>query len=395
MAEQRITVKAITWFRESSGLFDYETSNNRKYKIKVNEESLIVRQDENVLSVHRSCFQDLQNHPIILASFYKKNRNFILSSSINKTVEGAEWEKPWVVIKGLKTSEYLLSEGDVLRLGKVKFTIKEISGPKQSDVRRSVLHSKTLENGGLGGLVKSKTDASVPIELEAQIISNSCRICLLDDNDELNPLISPCFCTGTMGVVHIGCLQRWLDSKITQNSHRDVKIYTWRSLNCELCKFKYPSKIFVNNKIIDLITIEKPPTNYLILESGSNELKSIHVLNLEDKQAIKLGRGYDSDMRIPDISVSRNHATIHIRSSGLYIQDLNSKFGSLIRIKKDICLDLDSKFKIQTGRTLLKISITKPWSLFGCLLGCGKGKDSDDENQRIRDITTDLSSNNI
>lgn len=319
----------------------------------------------------------------------------MLSSCINKTAEVAGWEKPWIVIKGLKTAEYLLSEGDVLRFGKVKFTIKEISGFKQSEVRRSVLHSKTLQNGGLGELVKFKVDASAPIELETQIILNSCRICLLDDNDDLNPLISPCFCTGTMGVVHVRCLQRWLDSKITQNSHRDVKVYTWRSLNCELCKFKYPSKILVNKNTIDLITIDKPPTNYLILESGSNELKSIHVLNLEDKKSIKLGRGYDSDMRIPDISVSRNHAIIHIRSSGLYIQDLNSKFGTLIRMKKDICLDLDSKFKIQTGRTLLKISISKPWSLFGCLLGCGKGKDSDDESQRVRDITSDFSSNNL
>ncbi|OMJ71568.1 hypothetical protein SteCoe_30187 [Stentor coeruleus] len=395
MVEQRITIKAITLFRESNGLFDYDASNYHRCKIKLNEDSIIVRQGENVHSVHHSSLNNLQNNPTILALFYKKNRNFMLSSSINKT-EGKNWEKPWIVINSLKTTEYLLSEGDVFRLGKIKFTIKEISGYKQSEVHRSVLHSKTLQNGGLGGLVKSKTDLSVPIHLETQIISNSCRICLLDDNDDLNPLISPCFCTGTMGVIHIGCLQRWLDSKITQNSHRDVKIYTWRSLNCELCKFKYPNKILVDNKTIDLVIIEKPPTtNYMILESCNNKKKCIHVLNLDDKKVIRLGRGYDSDMRIPDISISRNHACINIRSSGLYIQDLNSKFGTLIRMKKDICLDLDNKFKIQTGRSLLKISTSKPWSFFGCLFGCGKIKDSDDENQRFRNATSDSSSNNL
>ncbi|OMJ68026.1 hypothetical protein SteCoe_34644 [Stentor coeruleus] len=393
MAEQRITIKALTWHRDSSGLFDYEASNHNKSKLKLTEESLIILQQDKIISNPHSNL--IPDNSIVLASLYKNNRNFMLSASISDIPKETIREKPWIVIKGIKNSEYLLSEGDVLRLGKVKFVIKEIHGYKQSEIRRSILHSKTLQNGGVGGISKVKVERALQTDLQVLESSNCCRICLLDDNDSENQLISPCCCTGTMGVVHVKCLQRWLDSKVTQNSNRNVKVYTWRSLNCELCKFKYPSKINVNHKEIDLITIEKPKTNYIILENGSEDMKSVHVINIENKREIKLGRGNDSDMRIPDISVSRNHAIIHIKNTGLYIEDLKSKFGTLIRMKKDLCLDGDSVLKIQCGRTMMKITVIKSWSLFGCFTGCSKGKDSDDENQKARDITQDSFPNNI
>lgn len=31
---------------------------------------------------------------------------------------------------------------------------------------------------------------------------NACRICLGDDNDHENPLISPCICTGSLKFIH-------------------------------------------------------------------------------------------------------------------------------------------------------------------------------------------------
>lgn len=39
-----------------------------------------------------------------------------------------------------------------------------------------------------------------------------CRICLGDSSEEEsgNPLISPCFCDGTMKYIHQDCLKEWL-----------------------------------------------------------------------------------------------------------------------------------------------------------------------------------------
>jgi len=54
--------------------------------------------------------------------------------------------------------------------------------------------------------------------------------------------------------------------------------------------------------------------SFIILESlnqvkDNNNVKSIHVIIL-DGQKITLGRGHEADVRINDISVSRQHAVL-------------------------------------------------------------------------------------
>ena len=34
-----------------------------------------------------------------------------------------------------------------------------------------------------------------------------------DEDDEPNPMISPCKCTGTQGSIHLKCLRSWLETK--------------------------------------------------------------------------------------------------------------------------------------------------------------------------------------
>ena len=48
-----------------------------------------------------------------------------------------------------------------------------------------------------------------------------CRIC----HDEGEDLLSPCNCTGTVGLVHLSCLEKWLS--------------TIGSQSCELCKYEF------------------------------------------------------------------------------------------------------------------------------------------------------------
>lgn len=50
--------------------------------------------------------------------------------------------------------------------------------------------------------------------------SGFCRIC--HDDDDKEDLIAPCYCTGTMGLIHRSCMQKWLTSSNTTA--------------CELCK---------------------------------------------------------------------------------------------------------------------------------------------------------------
>jgi pSer/pThr/pTyr-binding forkhead associated (FHA) protein len=57
---------------------------------------------------------------------------------------------------------------------------------------------------------------------------------------------------------------------------------------------------------------------------------------------IKMGRGHDADVRVTDISVSRLHAMIKKSQKGyFYVEDNNSKFGSLILVRNPIALSFN------------------------------------------------------
>ena len=375
----RLKIKTKTWNRESSGLFDYENRNFSTSTFTITEDSFIIRSKDKVFSLPPTSEMPQEDNCKILATFLRSAQHYSFVPELTR--ESCEYEKPWLTMRGLRESEYLLSEGDVLRLGKIKLKVKEIKTSRSNDRKKTEVHSKNLQNGGVGKLML-KNDAVPKIRLPEYDANLACRVCLTEEVDKEDPLVSPCFCTGTMGCIHIKCLQKWLESKITQTSNNLAKVYRCKALECELCKFHYPSKIRVCEKVIDLILMEKPEGNYIVFETKSDGHLNYSVLSFEDKESFKLGRGYDTDMRIPDISVSRNHALILEKPSGVYIKDLNSKFGTLARIKQQIVLDIHSKIKVQCGRTLLKVSVKRPFHIFNCFLGCSKGKESDEDVQR-------------
>lgn len=114
-----------------------------------------------------------------------------------------------------------------------------------------------------------------------------------------------------------------------------------------------------------MITIEKPKLPYLILE-GINERKEsreercLHVICPENKNTVKMGRGHQCEIRLQDISVSRMHSEIKFESGDFYVVDLNSKFGTLVRVDK--AMELSSRVRLQIGRSLYKFQVE--WSIY-------------------------------
>lgn len=77
------------------------------------------------------------------------------------------------------------------------------------------------------------------------------------------------------------------------------------------------------------------------------------VIQNVSSEGIKLGRGHDCEIRVTDISVSRNHAKIEKIGNDYYIFDNKSKFGTLVKEEK---LEIElSRIKqgIQIGRTVM------------------------------------------
>lgn len=183
-------------------------------------------------------------------------------------------------------------------------------------------------------------------------------------------MISPCKCSGSLKVIHLECLRTWLSRKENVKTTANVISYSWRAFHCELCKSEYNDKLNLNGKIYWLFEISKPKTNYVILESiqiqssnnssngnhYNNQSKTLHVLNLNSKNTIKIGRGHDNDLRIADISVSRCHAFIKKDSKGhLIIEDNSSKFGTLVQIKAPLLLSENLTYYFQAGRSIMKV----------------------------------------
>jgi hypothetical protein len=117
----------------------------------------------------------------------------------------------------------------------------------------------------------------------------------------VNPLISPCGCAGSLKWVHLGCLRTWLARKENVKTSPLVTSYSWKAFHCELCKNHYKDPVTVEDQYgyseeqesqdlqnlgesstkknnlnrnkknkkreFWLFEIQKPKTNYVVLES--------------------------------------------------------------------------------------------------------------------------------
>lgn len=251
------------------------------------------------------------------------------------------------MVKELQTKRFKLARGDVIRLGKVDIQVSEL--------RDSYIEPDSLV----------EDLPNMPVE-----DSHACRICLVEEATADNPLIAPCNCSGTIGIIHITCLQQWLSSKLAIREMNNSISYSWKTLECELCKFKYPNAIAVCGKVHELLNIRKPEGNYLGLEliPKENNKHVLYLIGMNNKKNVRLGRATEADVRVTDISISREHATIKKSRGGLYIEDNGSKFGTLIHIKESVIVT--ENLAVQCGRTIVSFSLRRQIGCGDCIRSC-------------------------
>jgi hypothetical protein len=135
-----------------------------------------------------------------------------------------------------------------------------------------------------------------------------------------------------------------------------------KPLECELCKTKFPERIKIKDEIIDLVDLQKPENDYIVLEcvtKEKSEQRLIFIIHFKEKKSIKLGRHHDTDIRITDITVSRYHANLSLINGSIYIEDLNSKFGTLIQVQNDIQILPFKQISFQVGKVYLIVNMEK------------------------------------
>lgn len=267
--------------------------------------------------------------------------------SIEKTENGykIKSDKPnemWLVVNCNKVKPiskgYKLSRSEIIKLGRVKYTVKEVCG--YEDETEKITENKFV----------TSTD-----NLEHRV----CRICLVEEEEE-DPLIDPCNCGGTMKFIHLSCFKKWIESKTIKKQNENSVSYNVKSLTCEISRCPITASIIVQNQVVDLLSIQKIEPPYITLESYNSEKHdySIHLISLNNKNNVRLGRGHDSDIRISDISVSRCHAIIKFVQGEFILEDNSSKFGTLIE-GKELNINNDNHTAcVQVGRTLLVFNYT-------------------------------------
>jgi hypothetical protein len=270
--------------------------------------------------------------------------------------------------------EYLgehIQQGDIIKIGRIKFRLRKFNlssngSPFVAARPNSVASPEKSQAAGAArtsNLVNKNYKKEVNVEQNEEI--PPCRFCLSNEMDtDTNPLINPCMCKGTMGFLHIDCMKHWLNTKKTVKDYNENTciIYTWKIISCELCKSPYPHTIHFKDKSVCILEYDEPENEpYIIFESypkegSKNETqKSIYVCKIRNKKLVKMGRAQQNELRIHDISISRNHAEIVIKDTKLYIRDKKSKFGTLLLMKapEDISTTPDSIVTYQIGRTVL------------------------------------------
>ena len=165
--------------------------------------------------------------------------------------------------------EYQLKEYDIIKLGRVKFRVKELKANKnvvmkQNDsqiddiyelvnfieILSKILSGQitvvVLKKIYLNNTLLKKCKQSFLFIWRLYRFENqelSCRVCLSSENSEENPLISPCACAGSVKHIHLDCLKEWIKSKRNIRSDGLYVSYSWETLKCELCHHTLPGFI--------------------------------------------------------------------------------------------------------------------------------------------------------
>ena len=213
------------WNKESNQLFDYESSDYTISSLEINKNCTILKKNKN----------------IILDYKIKKTETSICTINIkgdNYTLKPHELDY-WIIINNTEfnNSGYKLNLNDTIRLGKVILKVKEINLNKEV-IQDNIVNIEILNEVSNNILPNDKTNQPKK--------NLRCRICLMEDGELDSPLIRlPCKCKGSLKSIHVVCLRQWLKSKSSIKVLNNITIYSFKPLECEICKTSLPGKFYI------------------------------------------------------------------------------------------------------------------------------------------------------
>lgn len=374
-------LKTATWDKEAHGLFDYEYNDNIKiFNIKSdgyiqrndkdNETLLILNKNENSFFLTGDNINNTTKNGI--AQLYKQYNNYYLATNVSASYDynlnNIDYiqHKLWVNIKQIENKgvnlqyiskfDYTLSFGDLIRFGRVQYLVSDVY----------------IKDSNNNDDIKNNIDSYIykPIICDNYIDnSNNCIRCHKKDNSDDNPLIRICSCIGNKNYMHLKCYKNYIKSSnifgMKELKLQNIYILTTYNLICEHCKQPLNTFISRNNIIRSILPykIEKKNISYFILTSMNYIRENIFTTSViifyfpNMNEEYYLGRGHEATFRINDISISRVHSKIYMKDNKFKIDDMGSKFGTLLLLKNDVNVEdiKNNKMVIESGRSIFWI----------------------------------------
>ena len=391
-----------TWSKDVCDLIDYDNEKLITSTLNINSTSYIYRKENNVISYsEKSNKKDEELLFKIRIGFGKKKHLEIIRNKYDLD-ENDNLINPNPCFFLLKPSKidpkmnrYKLSPGEIIKIGRITMRIRDIKfkkklNEKNSQDNNSINNKKEKGTKTMSRLettesklnnyeedlkkksAKKKTQKDIFSKLEK--MKRVCRICYLeeDENNPENPLVQPCTCTGSVKFIHLTCLRKWVSTRscVKIDTSSDCSIFLIKPVECELCKTKYPDFIKFENRLLPVIDFSQEFDNYLTLESltlDRQNNKFIYAISLDKERKIKIGRGHEAKVLLSDISVSRIHCIMIVENNQVFIEDNESKFGTLILVQTpNIKISENLPLYIQVGRTFFECKLVKPFKLFNC-----------------------------
>jgi len=278
-----LTIKTISWNKESNELFDFESQDVVKNQFECTGAGTFIKRSEILKFIPAKDKVPTDNKTKLIINIECDNKSFILKRISEETANLQSYinrpDTPWIVVRSLKKgdigstngSNYKLIPGDVIKLGRIKLKLIEVK--LDSRLEDSVenqtkgFNSKVIENStrnAQGNIISENLKENVNLIRKKR--NNICRICYCDESEMESPLITPCSCSGTMRYIHFSCLQKWIKSKVVVKSTigDNSMCYSLKQVECELCKTLLPGIILDINYFSYLIYFSQILRDFLI-----------------------------------------------------------------------------------------------------------------------------------
>ena len=437
-------------------MIDYDSSILVKESLDIKNSQYIYREYNDIYSKTELISDDGDIEKLMKLNVYQNEIDTFFEFERNKygvdeTDNIVTQNSSWFVLKSSmideKMNKYKLNPGEIIKIGRITMRIRDIvfEGKNKYNSNNSMLlnesitskknlnEMQTLKTDGGGvtlllGINKKnhkyrnikrtfeKLDTNVERKEKINVIKKNelkknldlyqriekknkvCRICYIQEEDEdNNPLVQPCNCDGSLKYIHLQCLSQWIYTHSCEKLEINNKcsIYLIKPVVCELCKTKFPDYIKFKNRFFPLINFTNEYNSYLTLESltlDKYQNKFIYVVSIEENRKIPIGKHHDCEIVLSDRSIDIIHCFMTINNKQVYLEDNDSKFGTLILVQtKRIKLYQGIPLYLQIGRSFLEVLVKKEFKLFDCCVSEDKNNIYTYYEQNEKYIKKDMS----